>query len=56
MNLSANDPRVHIPGVGDFTVSQVTGLNDPCPAPSAVACIHGTKWGKVKRRSLSDKQ
>jgi ribosome biogenesis protein BMS1 len=55
-NLSANDPRVHIPGVGDFTVSQVTGLDDPCPAPSAVARERGTEGGKIKRRSLSDKQ
>ena len=36
-NLSANQPKVHIPGVGDFTVSQVSGLTDPCPSPAAVA-------------------
>jgi ribosome biogenesis protein BMS1 len=55
-NFSANQPRVHIPGVGDFTVSQVTGLIDPCPAPSAVARERGTEGGKIKRRSLNDKQ
>jgi len=55
-NLSALDPKVHIPGVGDFTVSQVTGLTDPCPSPAAVARERGTEGGKVKRRSLSDKQ
>jgi ribosome biogenesis protein BMS1 len=55
-NLSANEPRVHIPGVGDFTVSQVSGLPDPCPSPSAVAKERGAEGGKIKRRSLSDKQ
>src|SRR5271170_6172556 len=55
-NLSALDPKVHIPGVGDFTISQVTGLTDPCPSPAAVARERGTEGGKVKRRSLSDKQ
>src|SRR5579859_465733 len=56
-NLSANQPKVHIPGVGDFTVSQTSGLPDPCPSPAAVARENGTtKDGKIKRRSLSDKQ
>ena len=55
-NLSALEPKVHIPGVGDFTISQVTGLTDPCPSPAAVARERGTEGGKVKRRSLSDKQ
>ena len=55
-NLSAIEPKVHIPGVGDFTVSQVSGLIDPCPSPSAVAKERGVEGGKIKRRSLSDKQ
>lgn len=55
-NLSALDPKVHIPGVGDFTISQVTGLTDPCPTPAAVVRERVTEEGKVKRRSLSDKQ
>ena len=55
-NLSAIEPMVHIPGVGDFTVSQVTALTDPCPSPAAVARERGTEGGIVKRRSLSDKQ
>jgi ribosome biogenesis protein BMS1 len=55
-NLSATEPRVHIPGVGDFTVSQVTGLPDPCPTPAAVARERGVENGKLKRRSLTDKQ
>ncbi len=32
-NLSVNLPRVHIPGVGDFIVSEVSSLPDPCPTP-----------------------
>jgi len=56
-NLSANQPKVHIPGVGDFTISQVSGLTDPCPSPAAVARENGTtKDGKIRRRTLSDKQ
>lgn len=55
-NLSANEPRVHIPGVGDFTISHVTALIDPCPTPAAVARERGTEAGKVKRRTLNDKQ
>jgi ribosome biogenesis protein BMS1 len=55
-NLSAIEPKVHVPGVGDFAVSQVTGLPDPCPSPGAVAREQGTEGGKIKRRSLSDKQ
>ena len=55
-NLSAIEPKIHIPGVGDFTVSQVSGLIDPCPSPSAVAKERGTEGRKIKRRSLSDKQ
>jgi ribosome biogenesis protein BMS1 len=55
-NLSANEQRVHIPGVGDFTASQVSGLIDPCPTPASVARERGTQDGKIKRRSLSDKQ
>jgi ribosome biogenesis protein BMS1 len=55
-NLSTIDPKVHVPGVGDFTVSQVTGLPDPCPSPAAVARERGVEGGKVRRRTLTDKQ
>ena len=55
-NLSANEPHIHIPGVGDFTISQVTQLNDPCPTPAAVARERGVENGKMRRRSLNDKQ
>ena len=37
--------RVHVAGVGDMDVGEVTALPDPCPRPST-----------VKRRGLDDKQ
>ncbi|ORY75803.1 hypothetical protein BCR37DRAFT_172552 [Protomyces lactucae-debilis] len=46
-NFPAKDARVHIPGVGDLTVSVVSALPDPCPAP-------GQEKGK-KRRTLGEK-
>ena len=43
INLKVNS-RVHIPGVGDFTVSDVSELPDPCSLPEKV------------RKSLSERQ
>ena len=43
-NLKA-DSDVHIPGVGDFRVYDVSILADPCPLPSA-----------IKKRSLNQKE
>ncbi|XP_069467135.1 ribosome biogenesis protein BMS1 homolog [Ambystoma mexicanum] len=40
-----NKIQVHIPGVGDFTVSDVSFLPDPCPLPE-----------QQKKRSLSEKE
>ncbi|XP_073101345.1 uncharacterized protein [Elaeis guineensis] len=37
--------KVHIAGVGDFSLAGVTGLADPCPLPSA-----------AKKRGLRDKE
>ncbi|KAJ7288551.1 GTP binding protein [Mycena rebaudengoi] len=39
--------KVHIPGVGDLTMRDVTILGDPCPLPDAES---------EKRRKLSEKQ
>lgn len=47
-NFPAQNARVHIPGVADLTVSNVSILPDPCPAP-------GAEKGK-KRRTLGEKQ
>ncbi|WBW72875.1 GTP binding protein Bms1 [Schizosaccharomyces osmophilus] len=46
-NLPKHDAPVHVPGVGDFTISDASRLDDPCPPPDA---------DKVRRRRLSEKQ
>ncbi|EEB08681.1 GTP binding protein Bms1 [Schizosaccharomyces japonicus yFS275] len=46
-NISKSGAQVHIPGLGDFSVKDVTALDDPCPPPDA---------DKVRRRRLSEKQ
>ncbi|OCT71985.1 ribosome biogenesis protein BMS1 homolog [Xenopus laevis] len=40
-----NKSQVHIPGVGDFALSEVSFLSDPCPLPD-----------KQKKRSLNEKE
>ncbi|KAM9324942.1 ribosome biogenesis protein BMS1 homolog [Gastrophryne carolinensis] len=40
-----NKTQVHIPGVGDFTISESSFLPDPCPLPD-----------KLKKRSLNEKE
>ncbi|XP_068111576.1 ribosome biogenesis protein BMS1 homolog [Hyperolius riggenbachi] len=40
-----NKSQVHIPGVGDFALSEVSFLPDPCPLPD-----------KLKKRSLNEKE
>lgn len=39
------DARVHIAGVGDYAISEVDGLSDPCPLPET-----------VKKRGLNEKE
>ena len=40
--------KVHVAGVGDFSVREIRKLHDPCPLPGAE--------GEKKRRTLNDKQ
>lgn len=40
------DTKIHLAGVGDFSIDTVEKLNDPCPLPNAES---------EKRRKLSDK-
>ena len=54
--------RVHVPGVGDFTMDDVCVLDDPCPLPSrdkdkvlvlrvyVHCCGHGLGFAAVPRR------
>ncbi|EAQ88285.1 hypothetical protein CHGG_04904 [Chaetomium globosum CBS 148.51] len=53
-NFAAQGQRVHIAGLGDFTISSMEVLPDPCPTPAmdqALAKI----TGKTGRRRLDEK-
>ena len=54
-NFPAQDARVHVPGVGDLTVSMVEALPDPCPTPFMDQAI-AKATGKSGRRRLGEKQ
>ncbi|KAI5463282.1 hypothetical protein BGZ63DRAFT_352472 [Mariannaea sp. PMI_226] len=54
-NFATQGQRVHVPGLGDFTVSSMEVLPDPCPTPAmeqAMAKI----TGKTGRRRLDEKE
>ncbi|KAK8080501.1 hypothetical protein PG997_008319 [Apiospora hydei] len=53
-NISAEGQRVTIPGLGDFTVSQVQPLPDPCPTPQMIQAM-AKITGKTGRRRLDEK-
>ena len=54
-NFSAEGARVHVPGVGDLTVSEIESLPDPCPTPF-MDQISAKMSGKSGRRRLGEKQ
>jgi ribosome biogenesis protein BMS1 len=54
-NFPAGGSRVHIPGVGDLTVTSTEALPDPCPTPFAEKAVEKAS-GKKKRTRLGDKQ
>lgn len=54
-NFSAEGIRVHVPGVGDLTVSVIESLPDPCPTPFMDQAI-AKATGKLGRRRLGEKQ
>ncbi|KAH7128694.1 GTP binding protein Bms1 [Dendryphion nanum] len=54
-NFPAGGSKVHIPGVGDLSVSSTEALPDPCPTPSAEQAI-SKLTGKAKRTRLGEKQ
>ncbi|KAF2659570.1 DUF663-domain-containing protein [Lophiostoma macrostomum CBS 122681] len=54
-NFPAQGSRVHIPGVGDLSVSATEALPDPCPTPYAEQAL-AKVTGKSKRRRLGEKQ
>jgi ribosome biogenesis protein BMS1 len=54
-NFAAQGQRVHIPGLGDFSISAMEALPDPCPTPymdQAIAKV----TGKTGRRRLDEKE
>lgn len=54
-NFPAQGARVHVPGVGDLTVSGIESLPDPCPTPFMDQQI-AKATGKGGRRRLGEKQ
>lgn len=54
-NFSAQGARVHVPGVGDLTVSGIESLPDPCPTPFMDQQMAKAS-GKASKRRLGEKQ
>ncbi|KAF1836421.1 DUF663-domain-containing protein [Decorospora gaudefroyi] len=54
-NFPAGGSRVHIPGVGDLTVTSTEALPDPCPTPFQEKQVEKAS-GKKKRTRLGEKQ
>lgn len=54
-NFSSQGQRVHVPGLGDFTVSNMEVLPDPCPTPSMEQAL-AKITGKSGRKRLDEKE
>lgn len=54
-NFAAEGQRVHIPGLGDYTVSAMEALPDPCPTPYMDQTM-AKATGKTGRRRLDEKE
>ncbi|KAJ9629511.1 Glycoside hydrolase 2 (Mannanase, beta-galactosidase) [Taxawa tesnikishii (nom. ined.)] len=54
-NFPAQGARVHVPGVGDLSVSNIEALPDPCPTPYLDQAMQKAT-GKSGRRRLGEKQ
>ena len=54
-NFSAEGAQVHIPGVGDLSISAIEALPDPCPTPYIDQEIAKAS-GKAGRKRLGEKQ
>ncbi|CAI4217085.1 unnamed protein product, partial [Parascedosporium putredinis] len=53
-NFASSGQRIHVPGLGDFTVAAIEGLPDPCPTP-AMEQAAAKITGKKGRRRLDEK-
>ncbi|KAL8319770.1 hypothetical protein RB597_006505 [Gaeumannomyces tritici] len=54
-NFAAEGQRVHIAGLGDFTIASMEELPDPCPTPSMEKAMEKIT-GKKGRRRLDEKE
>ncbi|KAI2469969.1 DUF663-domain-containing protein [Annulohypoxylon bovei var. microspora] len=54
-NFSGRNQRIHIPGLGDFSVSSIESLPDPCPTPAMEQAL-AKATGKTGRRRLDEKE
>ncbi|TQV98810.1 hypothetical protein V2A60_007492 [Cordyceps javanica] len=54
-NFAAQDQRVHIPGLGDFTIANMEVQPDPCPTPAMEQAL-AKITGKTGRRRLDEKE
>lgn len=54
-NFSAQGQKVHIPGLGDYTISTMEALPDPCPTPYMDQAV-AKATGKTGRRRLDEKE
>ncbi|KAK4158098.1 ribosome biogenesis protein bms1 [Chaetomidium leptoderma] len=53
-NFAAQGQRVHVAGLGDFTISSMEVLPDPCPTPAMEQAL-AKITGKTGRRRLDEK-
>jgi ribosome biogenesis protein BMS1 len=54
-NFSAQGQRVHIPGLGDYTIATIEALPDPCPTPYMDQVVAKAS-GKTGRKRLDEKE
>lgn len=54
-NFSSQGQRVHIPGLGDYTIANMEVLPDPCPTPAMEQAV-AKATGKTGRRRLDEKE
>ncbi|OAQ63192.1 ribosome biogenesis protein [Pochonia chlamydosporia 170] len=54
-NFASQGQRIHVAGLGDFTVANMEVLPDPCPTPSMEQAL-AKITGKTGRRRLDEKE
>jgi ribosome biogenesis protein BMS1 len=54
-NFAAQGQRVHVPGLGDFSIAAMEALPDPCPTPYMDQQV-AKATGKTGRRRLDEKE